>query len=305
MNDKKFGCLMGGIVGDAFGSPYQFRQRYTYEITDDMEFCKIYEVPAGSFTDDSSMMLCLAQSLTDKNGFDPKDQMEKYADWLEYGYMSSIDKAFDVGNTTASSVGKYVTDRSRNNISDIESYGLTDDRRCGNAGIMRLGPIPVFYSKYEDAIKYARLSSAVTHAHEDCLDCAGIMSHVVFKLLHGCGKHEALDVSIFENSVSENVKRICRGEYKNYTRDQIRTTGYVVDTLEAAMWALYVTNSYEEGMKLLARMGNDVDTVCCVFGQLAGAYYGSNGSNGVPERWIHALQKRDMVNDVINNFISQ
>ena len=293
--DKRVGCLLGGIVGDAFGSPYQFRPRGSYDITPDMEPCTCFEVPAGAFTDDGAMMLCLARSLTVRGGFDEVDQMRRYHRWLEEGYMSSVDEAFDIGGTTTVAVTEWAATRPA-----VGPFGLTDEDSKGNGGIMRLGPILVFYhERHDECVEYARRSSAVTHATVECMDCAALMAHVLFKLLNGATRAEALDNADFEVSTPV-VRALCAGEYKAKTRDQISTSGYVAHTLKAALWALHRAESYEDGVMTLARMGSDVDMVCCVFGQLAGALW---GAGAVPERWVDALLKKDMVVAVVQGLV--
>jgi ADP-ribosyl-[dinitrogen reductase] hydrolase len=301
---KMIGSILGGIVGDAFGSPYQFMPRDRYTITAELEECENFGMPPGAFTDDSSMMLCLAESLAVCDGFDAADQMERYHRWLTQGYMSSAAYAFDIGQTTRLSIGAYGRDRAKENDIPIpfKGYGLTAESSSGNGGIMRLAPVPVyFHDEYAAAIKYARLSSAVTHASPECLDCAALLAHVIHRLLNGATKTEALDTAKFEAEVTTpKVKDLCRGTYKHKTRAQISTAGYVVDSLEAALWMLHRTDSYEAGILALATMGNDVDTVCSIFGQMAGALW---GVDAIPTRWLDGIQRFHMVLRTANSLV--
>lgn len=301
--DKMLGALLGGIVGDAFGSPYQFKARGSYEITNDMEYCKHFNMPPGSFTDDSSMMLCLAESLVERGGFDANDQMERYWQWLTRGYMSSSERgAFDIGNATMRSIMAYGEDR-RHGRPLKKGYGIIGVYARGNGGIMRLAPIPVYYhADHAATITRAAASSAVTHAEPECLDAAVLMAHVMHKLLNGASKAEACDNAEVEPHVfSEKIKALCRGEYKSKSRDEISTKGYVVDTLEAALWTLHTCETYEAGIKTLAAMGDDVDTTCCVYGQLAGALW---GLGAIPHRWLGALQCMDTVKRVCTSLVA-
>ncbi len=292
--------MLGGIVGDAFGSPYQFRRRDTFVITDDMEPCENFGTPPGAYTDDSAMMLCLARSLAVRGGFDATDQIERYARWLYTGYMSSMDYAFDIGQTAIEAVGAYARDKA-NGVSTDKSYAMTSEAFCGNGGIMRLAPAVIFADTRVDAIDLATRQCAVTHANPKCIDCAALMAHVLWSLLHGESKEAALDLASFADTLhTEEVRALCRGEYKSKTPAEVQTSGYVVHTLEAALWTLWHANTYEEGIKILAAMGDDADTTCCVYGQLAGALY---GDQAIPGRWLGALRRRSLVEAVVDGLV--
>lgn len=319
---------MGGIVGDAFGSPYQFRRRGTFAVTPDMEPCDNFSAPAGSFTDDSSMMLCLARSLAVRGAFDAEDQMDRYERWLNKGYMSSMDRSFDVGSTTMRSIQPYANDKFGNQTGQTafatlgeRAYGMIGERYRGNGGIMRLAPVVVWALDEGEAVDLAVRQCAVTHADPVCTDCAAVMARVLWRLMSGAPKDEALDLSsvdLADLAVPESegpgkaIRAVCRGEYKEKSRDEVSTSGYVVDTLEAALWALWTTDSYEEGVMTLAAMGDDADTTCCVFGQLAGPLYTRAGGSGsgsgsaivVPERWSAALARRDLIDSVIDGLLA-
>jgi len=159
---------------------------------------------------------------------------------------------------------------------------------------MRLTPVPIFYWKAStEAAKFSALSSKVTHASKECLESASIMGEMIALLLQGKDKREATLLTETARDLGcEKVKSICQGGYLQKTREQIKTTGYVVDTLEAALWCFHCTNSFEQGMMQLAGMGGDVDTVCCVFGQIAGAYY---GYAAIPGRWKNSLQRPELI----------
>jgi ADP-ribosyl-[dinitrogen reductase] hydrolase len=312
------GCLFGGIVGDAFGSPYQFRTRGSFAVTPDMEPCENFRTPAGAFTDDSSMMLCLARSLT-VAGFDVADQMHRYGRWLCHGYMSSMTHAFDIGVATRTSIMAYAQDEtgSAAERAALCGYGLVGERYRGNGGIMRLAPSVVFAVTETEAIDMARRQCAVTHADPVCTDCAGLMARVLWRLLHGAPKDAAVDLTSEADLVHPAARELCLGElpgglpggllggpprgWKAKCVNDISTSGYVVDTLEAALWALWTTDNYEEGVMLLASLGDDADTTCCVFGQLAGALY---GHEGVPKRWESLLQCPEMVDTVVEDFLA-
>lgn len=304
VRDRMYGCFLGAVVGDAFGSAYEFKQRDTYKVSPNMEMT-VFGLPAGSFTDDSSMLLCLAESLIVKKGFDPVDQMERYVKWWTDGYMSSSPErgCFDIGRTTRVALGRFLSDKKQNKPIDGQ-YGLDGEFDSGNGGIMRLAPIPILYWIDVDiAGSCSALSSKTTHASTECLECATLMGRAVALLLQGRQKSDVLDDLKKSEPIvtSTKIQDICSGSYLQKSRDDISTSGYVVHTLEAALWAFFKTSTFEQGMLLLAGMGGDVDTVCCVYGQLAGAFY---GLSAVPTRWKQSLQRLDLLCDICARLVA-
>jgi ADP-ribosyl-[dinitrogen reductase] hydrolase len=306
--NRVLGCFIGGIVGDAYGASYEFKSRDEYEVSPNMEET-VFGCPPGSFTDDSSMMLCLAVSLLYKKRFDPIDQMETYIDWWQKGYLSSdVNRGcFDIGRTTsralATFIDKYeIWKRSVHNGINVDKFnpyiGSTDPYNSGNGGIMRLAPVPIVYRRYPKKAKhYSILSSMTTHGSQECIDAAAFMCDVLLYLFNGGGQHDRF---ISEKYSSENVNSIANKEYINKSRDDILTSGYVIHTLEAAMWAFENSKTFEDGMMMLAKMGGDTDTVCCVYGQIAGAYY---GFNAIPQRWVSSLQRQDLIFSIAHALI--
>lgn len=328
--NRMLGCFFGGIAGDAYGSAYEFKGRDTYEVSPDMEET-VFGLPPGSFTDDSSMMLCLAVSLTENENFSPVDQMERYVRWRRDGYMSSCPKrgCFDIGRTTSMAISKfhYAQEQfSRNNDDGFFSayHGLDGEYDSGNGGIMRLAPVPIVYHyDVEAAGHFSMLSSKVTHASAECLEAATLMGEIIAKLLQGQGKREASLKAASkqddqhkqhnqqehnqQDSDKENVRFSCpsvqsiyMGTYLEKTRAEIKTSGYVIDSLEAALWAFHLTETFEDGMMLLAGCGSDVDTVCCIYGQIAGAFY---GYFAIPKRWVNSLQRITLLAETGMNLV--
>ena len=166
------GCLLGLAVGDALGCTLEFKKPGTFEPITTIVGGGVHKLEAGQWTDDTSLALCLAQSLIDCKGFDAKDQMQKYCKWDEEGYMSSTGECFDIGNTTLKALNKF--------RATGEPYtGMTEDSSAGNGSIMRLAPIPMYYyQKPEEALKYASLSSKTTHANEMCVDACRYMTGI-------------------------------------------------------------------------------------------------------------------------------
>lgn len=301
------GLFIGGIVGDAFGSPYEFKQQGSYTITDQMEYNGVFKIPAGSFTDDSSMMLCLAQSLIDTKGFSASDQMRKYVDWMMTGYMSSNDErgCFDIGRQTKTAIYEYIKTVRSGNPSDGYHGSAGGMFASGNGGIMRMAPIMVFYHMdVATGLQRAQDSSRVTHGSPECLESAWLMAYVVFLLLEGTSKDDVLRAmwNVKDTLKEEKVRDIAGLTWAGKKADYIFTSGYVIHTLEAALWGFFMTDTFKRGMMVLAEMGRDVDTVCCVYGQIAGAFY---GYSAIPDEWITSLQKKDLVQSVCATLVNE
>lgn len=294
MNQNKFlGCLLGLAVGDALGSSLEFKKPGTFEPITRIIGGGYHKLKAGQWTDDTSMALCLAQSLIDCNGFDAKDQMEKYCKWEEEGYMSSTGECFDIGNTTLKALDDF-------RLTGNSYSTITDDSAAGNGSIMRLSPIPMYYYQNpEDALKYAALSSKTTHANTMCVDACRYMSGIMVGLLNGESKEIVLSSmylpveNYFVNeSLCDAVKEVASGSFKTKHPPEIKGTGFVVETLEAALWAFYHSNNFKEGALKVVNLGNDADTTGAVYGQIAGIIY------DIPQEWLKIISMREKITHI-------
>jgi ADP-ribosyl-[dinitrogen reductase] hydrolase len=293
MLEKYRGAMMGLAVGDALGVPAEFKSRGTFPKITEMIGGGPFNLKPGEWTDDTSMALCLGKSLIENDGFDAKDQMDKYWQWIEDGYMSSNGKMFDIGDTTSDALCRYR--KTGNPIAGI------DDIKCaGNGSLMRLAPIPLFY-KYDDQgflLQYARQSSATTHGSTNCIDSCALLSLSIYFALQGIPKEYLLDRLYTEPPTfitSKEVIDIAKGAYKNKTEDQIKSSGYVIHTLEAALWSFYTTDTFEDGCIKAVNLGDDADTVGAVYGQLAGAYY---GIDSIPKRWVDKIVLPNLIIEI-------
>ncbi|WP_269082514.1 ADP-ribosylglycohydrolase family protein [Aneurinibacillus tyrosinisolvens] len=242
----------------------------------------------GEYTDDTSMALCLAASLIECSGFDALDQMKRYQKWYREGYMSSRNHCFDIGNTTREAIERFEQ-------TGEPFSGSTDKFSAGNGSIMRLSPVPLFYAENPQmVIQMAAESSRVTHGAEEAVDACRYLSGLILGALQGISKEELLD-SLYspvpglwtKHPLSEKIHNVASGSFKAKQPPDIKGTGYVVESLEAALWAFYHGSSFEEGLLLAVNRGDDADTTGAVYGQLAGAYY---GVVGIPERWLSSLK---------------
>ncbi len=274
------GCLLGLAVGDAIGTTVEFSPRGSFTPLTDMVGGGPFHLRAGQWTDDTSMTLCLATSLVECNGFDAHDQMMRYCKWAETGYLSSTGTCFDIGSTTASALHRF---RQTGN----PFAGSSAPRSAGNGSIMRLAPIPMFFFlDLEAAERFAAESSRITHGAAECLDACRLLARIICRALSGSSKDEVAlgDSQTFKGA--EKIVAIARGAYRQKPEDEIRGSGYVVDSLEAAMWCFVHSDSFEEAVLMAANLGDDADTTAAVCGQVAGAYY---GVQGIPVVWLERL----------------
>jgi ADP-ribosyl-[dinitrogen reductase] hydrolase len=294
------GCLAGLAVGDALGTTLEFTTPGTFKPLTDMIGGGPFHLRAGQWTDDTSMALCLAESLIERQGFDLKDQMERYVRWWREGHLSSSKAGcFDIGNTVSSSLSRFVK-------SGEPASGSTDTYSAGNGSIMRLAPVPIFFHNPDEAIYYAAESSRGTHQAPACLDACRYLGGILWGLMHGALKDEVLAPHYHPSGKSWDgmdpaISAIAAGCFKEKEPPAIRGTGYVVQSLEAALWAFHRSKNFEEGALLAVNLGEDADTTGAIYGQLAGAFY---GLEGIPDRWLEKLHGREMILDFASKLLT-
>ena len=278
--DRFRGCLLGLAVGDAVGTTLEFKPRGTFAPLTDMVGGGPFGLKPGQWTDDTSMALCLATSLVEKQGFDATDQMNRYVNWYKQGYLSSTGHCFDIGNTTRAALHQF--QQTGNPFS-----GSTDPSAAGNGSLMRLAPVPLFYYPDREKMRhYAAESSRTTHAAAACLDACRLFADMLYLALTVADKETILIGSDPDIVTEPLLKGIASGAYRQKTLNQIRGSGYVVESLEAALYCFWQTESYEEAVLAAANLGDDADTTAAICGQIAGAFY---GVAGIPPRWLEKL----------------
>jgi ADP-ribosyl-[dinitrogen reductase] hydrolase len=276
------GCLLGLAVGDALGTTLECRKRGSFEPITDMIGGGPFGLRPGQWTDDTSMALCMAASLVENGGFDPRDQMNRYCRWVDDGYMSSNGHCFDVGNTVFRALTSY-------RASGDPYSGPTMPTSAGNGSLMRLAPVVMFFHhSVERAIELAGDSSRTTHGAVECIHACKIFAEILARALGGASRSDVLSpVSI--GDVGEAMQAIADMAFFPKSRADIQSSGYVVHTLEAALWCFGRTESFRDAVLLAANLGDDADTTAAVCGQLAGAFY---GVGDIPEPWLDVLTKR-------------
>lgn len=278
LQDRAQGCLLGLAVGDAVGTTVEFKDRGTFTPLTDMVGGGPFNLPAGDWTDDTSMALCLADSLIN-TGFDPKNQMDQYVDWYLNGHMSTTGRCFDIGGTTRSALERYRRDPEKNPFA-----GSTHFLDAGNGCIMRLAPVPIRYSNNPElARELSGTQSSTTHGSDECVEASSMFGEILVRALNG-ETYKAKLVILEENGLrSPNLDAIARGDYLTKSVTDIKGSGYVVESLEAALWCFMSTDNFRDCILAAANLGDDADTTAAVAGQLAGAYY---GLTGIPDTWV-------------------
>ena len=274
--DRFRGCLLGLAAGDAVGTTVEFQPRGSFAPVIDMVGGGPFHLQPGQWTDDTSMALCLATSLVETGGFDARDQIERYVRWATQGYLSSTGTCFDIGTTVASSLARYRRTNDPNS-------GLVDPRSAGNGSIMRLAPVPMFFHPdFDAAIRHSEASSRTTHGCRECLDACRLFGAILFHALAGDTKEEILIAAARMRDFSPRIDEIAKGDYRSKGEGEIRGSGYVVESLEAALCCFWRSRSFEEAILRAANLGDDADTTAAVCGQVAGAFY---GETGIPAAW--------------------
>lgn len=299
--------IMGVVVGDALGVPVEFKERQELR-NDPVETMRGYgsfNLPAGSWSDDTSMTLATLDSL--RKGFNRHDIMRKFISWIRQAEYTPFGNVFDMGNICYRAIAKYEL------LGDIDHCGCDKDYENGNGSLMRILPACLyFYQKQkgegmpdEEAIEHIHAVSALTHAHIRSLIACGLYYFMIKSILDNEGTlMERLQMGVqaafsFYKSIDTDAdelnhfKRITDlKEFSVIPEDDIRSTGYVVDTLEAAVWCLINTDSYKTCTLKAVNLGDDTDTVSAIAGGLAGLYY---GYRNIPKEWLETIQKREWI----------
>ncbi len=291
--DKLQGPLIGLAIGDALGTTVEFAPRGTFTPLTDIVGGGPFHLYPGEWTDDTSMALCLADSLIANQGIDLSDQLDRYIRWWKEGENSVTGDCFDIGVTVRSALRGY--EETGNPYS-----GSTDPRSAGNGSIMRLAPIPIFFANDPTAaIEAAAESSRTTHGTLEAVDACRLFAHLIIQAFTAENK-KFLFQSPHPPNLCPSISDIAAGTYQDKTESEIKGSGYVVKSLEAALWAFWNSESFEEGALLAVNLGDDADTTGAVYGQIAGAYY---GVKGIPEHWLNKLAWKDQLIESANQLI--
>ncbi|CAF4167281.1 unnamed protein product [Rotaria sp. Silwood2] len=324
--DRIQGSMIAVAIGDALGAHVETQHHeflVEHPVTD-LQAGELKGLKKGQFTDDTSMTLCLANSLVTKGDFSLYDQLVRYKWWFKHGYMSSTGKCFDIGVATSKSLQEferrqilfaqkynipceeidYISD-DKNLINEFNVY-CSEDGVVGNGALMRLAPVPLFFYRFPPyAVEYSGRSGWITHGDIKAYDACRYYGALIVAALQGYTKDKILDKQFYskhfewfsERPLCDEIKQVAEGSYQKLGgyEDGIRGKRYIVNALEAALWAFWSDgNSFERGALAAVNLGDDTDTTAAIYGQLAGAYY---GYKKLPQHWLqHIYAKKFMLN---------
>lgn len=269
--NRALGAMIGLAVGDTVGTTLEFKERGEFQPITDMVGGGPFRLKVGEWTDDTSMALCLLDSLIAHEAIIADDLLERFYRWYESGYNSHNSRCFDIGTTTRDALNEWK--RNGQTVAPDLNY------LSGNGGIMRLAPVPIYWW-YSDkwSAQSAREQSQTTHGSKECLDTADKLARIIARGIRG--EPQGLNEKL--KSFQENV---------------ISSSGYVLDTFVAAQWAVLTTDNFKDAILKAANLGDDADTVAAVAGQIAGSLY---GLSGIPEDWVDKLAWKDHIMDLTN-----
>ena len=303
--------IYGLIIGDAMGVPVEFTSREDRKKTPitDMTGYGTYNQPEGTWSDDSSMVLATLASIRDRGKIDYKDIMDRFHNWCMYGEYTPFDNVFDIGIATSRAIIKY------GNGAELLKSGGETEWDNGNGSLMRILPVCLhIFEKQKklnlsdnEALNIIHNCSAMTHAHLRSKMACGIYYFLVKAVIEKDGEiTERLQIGI-DNvfryyrlntgaEISSYNRIISLFEFKDIPEENIKSTGYVVDTLEAALWCLLNTSSYGEAILKAVNLGNDTDTIAAVTGGVAGIFY---GYENIPDKWKSKIQRKDLIESLL------
>src|SRR5262245_48143150 len=303
MKDRCRGALIGLAVGDALGAAVEFSSPGSFTPVKGYRSCRPHALKAGEGTADTSMALALADSMAPA-GWDLNDQPRRYVEWWQTGKYSVNGRCFDIGITTRSALSRFVASK------DALASGEASERASGNGSIMRLAPVPVGHADlYPDHIgELARLadeSSLPTHASEQCRSACRYLATVLAALVRGEDRAAVLSPDWRHLQILNDIKplhaliqQVAQGSYRE--NSSIEGSGWVVKSLEAALWAFHDADSFEEAVLRAVNLGDDADTTGAICGQLAGAFW---GESRIPGPLRSGLARMDLIEEALTGIV--
>jgi ADP-ribosylglycohydrolase len=288
-------------VGDALGAAVEFSSPGSFVPVTGYRSGGPHGLKAGEWTDDTSMALALADSIVSV-GWDLNDQASRYVEWWKTGKYSVNGRCFDIGVTTSHALSNFFTTK------NALTSGDTSERASGNGSIMRLAPVPIRYAglypnKIDELSRLADESSLPTHASEQCRSGCQYLATVLAALIRGEDREKVLARDWKPLRLLNEVKplhpliqEIAQGSFRHKQPPAIQGSGWVVKSLEAALWAFHDAKSFEEAVLKAVNLGDDADTTGAICGQLAGAYW---GEAGIPEVLRSGLARTDLLENAL------
>lgn len=306
--NEVLGGLFGLCVGDALGVPFESYsgEELKGSPVTTMVGYGIHNQPVGTWSDDSSLTFCLADSLC--QGLNLGDIAHKFCAWLYQGYWTPHGKTFGVGNTTRNAIS-----RLKRGVNPVEA-GDKGEYSNGNGSLMRILPLAYYLENARASEKFevTHQVSCLTHANVRSQMACSIYVQLAINLLKGdkpksaYGKMKAVILDFYQKEPYrrelDNFSRVLKGDISKLTEDEINSSGYVVDTLEASLWCFLNGNSYAETVLRAVNLGGDTDTTGAVTGGLAGIYYG--GKN-IPRDWVEQIARKEDITELANRLTKQ
>ena len=294
IRDRALGALLGLAIGDAVGTTLEFSDRDTKPRLEDMTGGGPFNLPCGSWTDDTAMALALAESLAVSGKLDCRDLMDRFVGWWKQGEYSCTGTCFDIGITTCNALARYLQTKD-------PMAGSNDPQTAGNGSLMRLAPVALrFWNDRLRLEETASMQSRTTHGAEQAVDACRAFAELLADAIGGSSRVDLLESRRFEGHPA--IAGIVAGSWRGRRRSEIRSSGYVAHTLEAAIWAVARTGNFRNAVLLAANLADDADTVAAVTGQLAGALY---GLSGIPESWLRRVAWKDRLMRVGDQLLSE
>jgi ADP-ribosyl-[dinitrogen reductase] hydrolase len=285
--DRAIGALLGLATGDAVGTTLEFEPPGSFTPIDDLIGGGPFGLQPGQWTDDTSMALCLAESILDTGAVDLSDQLRRYLLWRDHGYLSSTGRCFDIGSTTTSQL-----DRFRRTGQPVDPHFTQE--AAANGSLMRLAAVPVrWFGDIEEAARQSGQSSRSTHPADRPVDACRLLGAMVAALIAGDTFELVTSPQFWKwGDLHPLVAALAAGEWKGKEPPAIKGTGYCIDALEAALWAVNGAGDFGQAVLRAANLGNDADTTAAIAGQLAGARW---GASGIPPSWREKIVDRERI----------
>ena len=268
---RAIASFLGLAIGDALGAPVEFKEPGEFEPVTHYRHSYVWNIPPGYWTDDTSMALCLAESILARNTVDPQDLLERFGRWYKLGENSATGRCFDIGNTTRSNIERF--------LKEGQTQAPDLHYQSGNGGIMRLSPVAIrWWHNTSCAEQMAQVQSRTTHGSSECVDCATELTFILTRAIQG-----------------HDVQQELANRLGNLSPVHVSNSGRARDTLLAAKWCVATTNSFESALLKAVNLGGDADTIGAVTGQIAGAVY---GQEQIPAAWISGLHDHTRLTDI-------
>lgn len=293
--ERAAGALLGLAVGDALGAPVEFCRRGTFEPVHSLRAGGYFNLPAGAWTDDTAMALCLAESLLEHPDLDPKDLLDRFCRWASKGENSSTGVSVGIGQNTLRVLGNF-------HRSGTLFAPQTRQKSDGNGAVMRLAPVVVrHWQNPMEARRIAVLQSRTTHFSDLSASACSYLASILCGLISGSDWTHALRAYV-DPEWPDDIQKIANENWQLRSVETINATGFVVPTLEAALWSVETTDNFKEALLKAVNLGDDADSVGAVAGQLAGARY---GISAIPAAWRSGIAQSERIEELATSLFSR